>query len=398
MRALCALLVVVGVSDATAQPADAPLSPAGGRLAVGGEVTATYGSEDPGFFNYATYAYDPLRNLRVVIDGAFRPMRRVELLGQLRTDNLSSARLAALYVRIRPWARRDVDLQAGRVPLVFGLAARNAYGSDTPLINRPLAYAYLLSIRRDSLPANRADLLRMRGRGWLSNFSLGNLAPDRGLPVVNTDTWDTGVQLRLAAGRLAWAGALTSGSLSSPRLDDDNGGRNLSTRATLRVAPGLTVGVSAARGAYLSRTLASTLEPSDRIDRYRQRAFGLDLDAAAGRWIARAELIGSWWDLPRLTDAPKRAYRATAAWADTRVRIMPGVDVGVRAEHLGFATIPNANQDTPWEAPVTRVEAGAAYVPLLHVRIKLDVQRNWRPLAGRVRQDTLLAAQIGVWF
>lgn len=398
MRTLCALLVVAGVSDAIAQPPDAaPPAALGDRLAVGGEVTATYGSEDPGFFNYATYAYDPLRNVRVVLDASVRPLRQVELLAQVRTDNTSQARMAALYVRVRPWQQHDVDLQIGRVPIVFGLFGRNGYGTDTPLVNRPLAYAYLLSLRRDALPQSPADLLRMRGRGWLSSFPLGNTAPERGLPIVNTDTWDAGVQLRLARGRLAWAGAITAGSLSSPRVRDDNGAPGLSTRATLRVHPAVTVGVSAARGAYLSRSVAGALAVADTVDSYRQQAAGVDVDAAWGRWGARAEAIVTSFDLPAMAGTPRRGYVARAVWGEGRVRVVPGLDLALRAEHLGFAAVAAA-ASTPWEAPVTRLETGVAFVPIRHVRLKVDVQRNRRPLGGRVRHDTLLSGQVGLWF
>lgn len=398
MRTLCALLVVVGVSDAIAQPSDAAApSPLGDRIAVGGEITATYGSQDPGFFNYATYAYDPLRNVRVVLDASLRPIRQVELLAQVRTDNTSQARMAALYVRVRPWQQHDVDVQVGRVPIVFGLFGRSGYGTDTPLVSRPLAYAYLLSLRRDALPQAPADLLRMRGRGWLSSFPLGNTAPARGLPIVNTDTWDTGLQVRLAKGRIAWAGAITAGALASPRVSDDNGAPGLSTRATVRLHPAVTIGASAARGAYLSSSVASALSAADGVDSFSQSALAVDIDAAWGRWAGRAEAIVTSFDLPAMAGAPRRGYVARAAWAEGRVRVVPGLDVALRAEHLGFGAVASATS-TPWEAPVTRLESGLAFVPMRHVRLKAGVQRNRRPLGGRVRHDTLFAAQVGLWF
>ncbi len=55
VRALCALLLVASVRPAATQPPDE--TPRGGlvdRVSVGGEVTATLGSDDPGFFNDAT--------------------------------------------------------------------------------------------------------------------------------------------------------------------------------------------------------------------------------------------------------------------------------------------------------------------------------------------------------
>ena len=400
VRALCTVLFVFTVGSAAAQPPDVPLDTGeAGRLRVGGELTATYGSEDPGFFNYATYAYDPLRNVRVVFDASLQPFRQLEVLAQVRTDGVSQARMAALYLRLRPWRTRDIDLQAGRVPTAFGLFGRTAYGSDSALVGRPLPYAYLLSLRRDAVPATAADLLRMRGRGWLSSFPRGSTTPDRGLPIVNTDTWDTGVQLRLANTRLAWVGAVTAGSLGSPRLEDDNRGRALSTRVTARLHPGLVIGLSGAQGAYLSRTLDSTLLAGESTGRLRHRAAGADVEFSAGRWLARGEIIASRWALPAFTGTRTTPdVTSLAVWGEGRVRLLPGLDLGLRLERLDFGDVATPAGMQPWEAPVSRVETGVAFSPVRRARLKFAVQHNRRPLGGRVRRDTLVAAQVSVWF
>ncbi len=51
-----------------------------------------------------------------------------------------------------------------------------------------------------------------------------------------------------------------------------------------------------------------------------------------------------------------------------------------------------------WEADVTRVEAGVSAAVYRRVRVKAVWQRNWRPLAGRVRHDSLVIGQLAVWF
>jgi hypothetical protein len=308
-------------------------------------------------------------------------------------------RLTALYVRVRPWPARPVDLQAGRVPPTFGLAGRSGYGADNPLVGRPLAYGYLTSLRRDALPADPGDLIRMRGRGWLSNFPLGNLAPARGLPLVDADSWDTGVQAHVGHGPLEWVGAVTTGSLSSPRLRDDNGGRGLASRVTVRLQPGITLGASASRGAYLAASLDTSLAASAAIDAFRQTAAGLDAQLATGRWQMRAELIRSTWEVPSLAN-PSGAdrLRALTGWVEGRVRLTAGLDAAVRAERLGFSDVQTDTGRQSWEAPVSRVEAGLAVTPVRRVRVKVAVQRNLRPLGGRIRHDTLLATQLGVWF
>lgn len=395
MRVLCALLLVACASGAAAQPAnERPDATPGERVSVGGELVATYGPDDPGFFNYATYAYEPLRNVRLMFDASVRPLTGVEVLAQVRTDGLSQARMSALYLRLHPWAARRIDLQVGRVPTAFGLFGRNGYGGDMPLVGRPLAYSYLLSLRRDALPATVPDLLRMRGRGWLTNFPLGSLAAARGLPMVNADIWDIGVQAHVGSQRVDWTGAVTVGTLSSPRLRDDNDRPGFSSRLVLRPRPGLALGVSGARGAFLSRSLDAVPAPTA-PSRAAQDAAGVDAEWASGRVVTRGELLVSRWHLPTL---PGDGVSALAAWGEGRVRLLPGLDAGLRLDRLTFSEVATATTRTPWEAPVTRVEAGVAYVPVRHVRLSVALQRNRRPAGGRVHHDTLLAGQLGVWF
>jgi hypothetical protein len=194
-------------------------------------------------------------------------------------------------------------------------------------------------------------------------------------------------------------GAVTAGSLGSPRLEDDNRGRALSTRVTARLHPGLVIGLSGAQGAYLSRTLDSTLLAGESTGRLRHRAAGADVEFSAGRWLARGEIIASRWALPAFTGTTTTPdVTSLAAWGEGRVRLLPGLDLGLRLERLDFGDVATPAGIQPWEAPVSRVETGVAFSPVRHARLKLAVQHNRRPLGGRVRRDTLVAAQVSVWF
>ena len=187
-----------------------PIVFGGGRVTMGGDASATFSCADSdetepgrcpgdgGFFNYTDYEHSALRMLRVGITAAVKAGDRVAILAELRSENAGAPQPYALYVRIRPWAARTFDVQVGRVPPTFGAFGRRTYPADNLVIGYPLAYQYLTSLRPDALPANADELLRMRGRGWLSNFSVGNTAPDRGLPLVSAFRWDTGVQVHAA--------------------------------------------------------------------------------------------------------------------------------------------------------------------------------------------------------
>ena len=147
-----------------------PIVLAGGVLTVGGDVSATIGSDDPGFFNYTDYEDSELRMLR--LESPRRSARAVTC----RCSAKCGARMPgrrrayALYVRIRPWTERRFDIQVGRIPPTFGAFPRRSYEADNPLIGYPLAYQYLTSLRADAIPASADELLQMRGRGWLATL------------------------------------------------------------------------------------------------------------------------------------------------------------------------------------------------------------------------------------
>src|SRR5436305_931296 len=135
-----------------------PIETARGTVTITGEVTATAGSRDEtAFFNYTDYEHNALRLFRVSLAGMWRPSRRVAFLTEVRSENTKRMIPYALYVRVRPWVNRPFDVQAGRIPPVFGTFSRRAYGSDNPLIGVPLAYQYLTALRPDALPASADD-------------------------------------------------------------------------------------------------------------------------------------------------------------------------------------------------------------------------------------------------
>ncbi len=115
--------------------------------------------------------------------------------------------------------------------------------------------------------------------------------------------------------------------------------------------------------------------------------------------MARGEVLASRWALPAFTGTTATPeVTAMAGWLEGRVRVLPGLDLGLRVERLAFGDIATGAGMEPWEAPVTRIESGLAFSPLRHLRLKVAAQHNRRPLGGRIRQDTLVAAQVGVWF
>jgi len=404
-RRLTALLIVIcAPAAARAQRLpEGPLTAARGTVTVGGDITVTAGSRDDiAFFNYTDYEHNALRMVRLSLSGMWRPATRLAFLTELRSEDAQRVIPYALYVRVRPWSARAFDIQAGRVPPVFGAFARRSYGADNPLIGYPLAYQYLTSIRPDAVPFTADDLLAMRARGWRANYPVGVTAPGPGVPLVSAYRWDTGVQARATSARVEGAIAVTMGTLSNPRVDDDNRGRQVSGRVAWKPVVGLVLGASASRGQFLTATLENGLAALTTRQVHAQRALGLDAEYSRDYWIVRGEVIDSRWNLPDLSaphiDAP---LGARSAFVETRYRFTPRLFAAARADRLTFSSIRGqrlfAGQPTPWDAPVTRVEAGGGIYLQRNLTLRAVVQRNWRD-AGRVKNRTFVSGQLSYWF
>jgi hypothetical protein len=164
----------------------------GGRLRLGGEISGTLSPEDEGYFNYTDYETSTLQLFRIDLMAEARLARWSSLLFEGRMDNLGDPRVYALYLRVRPWESRDIDLQAGMVPPVFGAFPRRRYAADNPLPSLPLAYQYLTTVREDAIPQNAEQIVAQRGRGWLVRYTVGNTSAGPGRPLMNAERWDTG--------------------------------------------------------------------------------------------------------------------------------------------------------------------------------------------------------------
>lgn len=383
-----------------------PLTFANGRVTIGGDISATFSCSsadtprdrcgaDTGYFNYSDYEHSALRMLRLDLSTSAALGRRLVVLGDIRTENADRPRVYAAYLRWTPWSGRRIDIQAGRIPPTFGAFSRRTYPSDNPLIGYPLAYQYLTSTRPDALPATLNEIAAMRGRGWLSTFSVGERRPARGLPLVSAFAWDTGVQLHAETDRLDAAVALTTGTLGNPLTKDDNRGKQVAGRLAFKPTIGLVTGVSAAHGPYVTDAarLASGWADGGRLT---QTAWGADVEYSRGHYLVRAEAVRSTWTSPvgigtqTTVDLP-----ATAVSVEGRYKLGPAAYLAGRIDRLAFSPLPGSS--TGWDAPVRRLEVGGGYALQRNLLLKASFQRDVR--------DTLYvpalnfgAAQLVVWF
>ena len=206
---------------------------------VGGDVSASVGAATtPGSSTTPTTSTRRCGCSASTCGVGARRTATSRVLGEVRErERRRRCSAYALYVRIRPWTRsrvRHPGRAACRRPSAPSRGAPTP--SDNPLIGYPLAYQYLTSLRPDALPANADELLRMRGRGWLSSFSIGNPTPDRGVPLVSAFRWDTGVQVHAATDVVDATASVTTGTLVESAVQRRQ--RRPAGRRARRVAPG----------------------------------------------------------------------------------------------------------------------------------------------------------------
>jgi hypothetical protein len=399
-RALTLVVALVAAPAAAQEIPDAPLSFGGGRVVLGTDIAVTVSERDEvGWFNYTDYENNALRMIRLALSGEWRIASAFALVGEVRAENLNHIEPYALYLRVRPWRERAIDIQAGRIPPVFGAFGRRAYSNDNPLIGYPLAYQYLTSLRADALPASADDLLRMRARGWQTNYPIGAPTLEPGVPLVTAFQWDTGVEIRAAGHSFEVAGAITSGTLSNPRIADDNDGKQIAGRLTWQPLVGLILGGSVARGDFVDDA-AVEAAGADGDQPFAQRALGADVEYSRGYGIFRAEFVWTEWNVPRV-QAPliDRPLRANAGLVEGRYRVLPRLYIAARADWLDFSKIRGSSfggEPVEWDAPVQRVEAGGGWYFRRNLVGRLTWQRNWRD-GGRLREKSFVAGQLLFW-
>jgi hypothetical protein len=375
---------------------------------VAADISVTVGPDDPYWFNYTDYYQNALQFFVASFGGSYRLASWLDAVGEVRVENDDRVRMSALYARARPWRGWPLTVSAGRVPPIFGAFARTRYGNDNPLISRPLAYQYLTTLRYDVVPSSADSLLAVRGSGWLVRYPESRppnpsvpASPAAGVPLVSTSRWDTGIVAHVESPRFEVAGGVTVGSLSDPRVDDNNGGKQVVARAEWRPAPAWSIGVSAARGAFVSDKAADAAGAAGGGDEWPQRAIGLDASFTRGHFRVRGEVVFGNWSVPAVAapylDAP---LSATGATVEVLRRVAPRVDVAARADWLGFSDVTGTRYGgvpTPWDADVVRVEAGVSCRLARRWRIKAVYQHDWRYDTER-ESDGFPAAQLVTWF
>src|SRR5215204_6312039 len=132
-KAALILQILCAASTVRAQELPSgPISLANGAVVIGTDIAATVTPQDDtdgAWFNYTDYEHNALRLFRAAISADVRLNDHVSFLTELRSENGDALKPYALYVRMRPWRSRPIDIQAGRIPPTFGAFPRREYGA-----------------------------------------------------------------------------------------------------------------------------------------------------------------------------------------------------------------------------------------------------------------------------
>lgn len=395
------VLAALATAANAGQTADTAATPPPMRhLVGGGEATVVAGPVDnEAFFNYTDYEHNELRIARVRLLGEWRVVPRFSILAEARTENGDGVQIPALYARWQPWSERDLTVQVGRIPPVIGGFGRRAYGRDNPLVGSPLGYQYLTSLRPDALPTNADDLLKMRGRGWQPSYPLGSQSIAPGLPVISSSRWDTGAEASWTTHTIDVAGAVTLGSPATPVVRDPSDGLMYSGRVAAHLPGAITLGFSAARGAWIDRSVMDLL-PAHLHDMNSETVVGMDVEGGVGPWLVRGEWLHATFVLPFIGEPDPGSLGTSSAFAEVRYRLLTRWQIAGRVDHLGFSDIVgtvNGGLPTSWDAPVDRVEGVVGYRVLRNLEVRAGYQYNWRD-GGRVHERGYPTVLASIWF
>lgn len=328
-----------------------------GRLDVEGYVPG----DAPAWLIPTTHAFvAPRASLLADVFAGSRVSGTVELRadrGEAPADRPVQLRVEQAWLRLSPFAGRDLSLQAGKFLTPFGgWTQRHASLSADPFIRPPLPYDYRTMICANFLPGNAAGFVTWKD------------SPDFFRPMGAPPVWNAPYQVGvMAAG--GWKGVgvraavLNSAPSSEPHewnaLGAGDHGPSYVAHLGVQVMPELSVGASWDRGSYLiDHPAGAPLPGGEKVSHFFQELWGLEAAFARGPVEARAELIYDTWDVPNVEEYP----RDLSWYAETKVKLSPGLFAAARYSGIRFNRIATggATQEF-WDYPVDRVQLAGGY-------------------------------------
>lgn len=322
---------------------------------------------------------------------------RLQVYSQFVLRDATSPYVDGAYLQFTPSPTRDLHVIAGKVPWPIGTFAPRTYSNHNPLIGAPLMYQYHTTLLWYEAVPSADVLLAASGSGQYGVDYFG-YAEGFGVPIVDDSYWDVGVTLNGSARPLEYALGVSAGTPGwGSTSQDENTGKSVLGRLGLAPLPGLRFGVSGSYGPYLVEALNPGLPAGHRANDYHQQLAMADLEILAGHLELRGEAAHSVWETPFVGD-----LSVQSAYGEIKYLLPVGAYLAGRYDVQRFSKIRDSGGvEHPWDADVTRYEAGAGYrfnraviAKLVYQHTDVDRQR----VVWRAFNPAMVAAQISVAF
>jgi hypothetical protein len=253
----------------------------------------------------------------------------------------------------------SVLFKAGRLSSAFGLGPIEYDDAKMPLLAPPRVYTSLINLRPDQLPCGTSDLLWQRAGGDIDFHCGGSDEEGYGLAPV-TLYGLPGFETEISSHRMDVRLQVTNSSPANPQgLTSRSQSPQLTVGAGYTLPGGLHVGISEFRGAYLDRSVASTLPTGRTIRDYRASGLGADFQWSHGGWSTEGEWQRFHFALPGFAVSPN----IYAGYAQAKRILSPRVFVAARVGFERFGRVVDRdNRETPHFQPAqNNYEIAAGY-------------------------------------
>ncbi|HCA80956.1 MAG TPA: hypothetical protein DEP53_14605 [Bacteroidetes bacterium] len=356
-------------------------APVVSQVQLGGEASAyalkTSRSQNPRVVNRGTATFG--WRLDLFLDA--KVTDNVFVLANTRSfeDDPMSVDYAA--VRIIDLAGLGIDFQIGKFDMPFGNLAERRFPARNFLYGLPLIYEYRMSLTNQV--AGRLDVLNNRGKGV-------------GLRLLDLGIYDIGAMLYGDIGPFHYAVAGSNGTISSTgfRQLNQNADFNKIVRLAFTPMMGLTIGASAAMGAYLGDG-GKPLPRAETSDHYQQRIGEADIEFSRDRFLLNGEIVYSQWTVPFEDDDTKLSV--VGYYAETKYTWVPRFYTAVRVGGLLFSKVQLGSATLRWDHDVFEVEAGIGYHLERNTLLKIVRRETMTPEVTGTH-DNLTVLQLAVSF
>jgi hypothetical protein len=288
-------------------------------------------------------------------------------------DRSLEKRLDEIAVRFAVLEENRLNLQLGKFATVFGAWPARHLAWENPFVSAPLAFEHLTPMWDDRATLSAPLLLRRAHLDPLSGST--GIASDkhRRMPAVWGPVYASGAALTGRLGRLDYALEAKNAPLGSRPgswdLDARPWGRPAwAARIGWRPDVRWDMGVSAARGTYLTRAAAASAPAGTSASDHEQITWAFDMGFAHRHLQIWAEIHQTRFEVPGID-----RLDTLAAYLEAKYAFSPIFHGAVRLSGVRYSAFEGPNGvSMRWGRDVARLDLVAGWRLSAHMRLKLE--------------------------